>query len=125
MAEALFKGVGQVGGISEDAPKLIAFYRDVLGFPVLFEANGMTFLEAGATRLMISAGEAAGEASKDVALYFEPHDWTLAEARLEASGVAFPHEAIVVQRAEGREHLLRGFRDPEGRPIYLLGWRAL
>jgi methylmalonyl-CoA/ethylmalonyl-CoA epimerase len=122
MAEGLFKGVGQVGIVSGDAPALIAFYRDVLGFPVLFEANGMTFLQAGVTSLMIGAGEAA--VGKDVILYFEPSDWSAAEAKLEAAGVVFDHAALVVQRAEKREHVLRPFRDPEGRPVYLLGWRA-
>jgi catechol 2,3-dioxygenase-like lactoylglutathione lyase family enzyme len=122
MADGLFKGVGQVGIVSGDAPALIAFYRDVLGFPVLFEANGMTFLQAGVTSLMIGAGEAA--VGKDVILYFEPSDWSAAEAKLEAAGVVFDHAALVVQRAEKREHVLRPFRDPEGRPVYLLGWRA-
>lgn len=122
MAEGLFKGVGQVGIVSGDAPKLIAFYRDVLGFPVLFEANGMTFMQAGATSLMIGAGDGLGVA-KDVVLYFEPNDWRAAEAKLEAAGVKFEHDAVVVQRAENREHALRPFHDPEGRPIYLMGWR--
>ena len=124
MAEGLFKGVGQVGIVSANAPKLIAFYRDVLGFPVLFEANGMTFMAAGATSLMIGAGDGSLGAAKDVALYFEPNDWSAAEAKIEAAGVKFEHDAIVVQRAEKREHVLRPFRDPEGRPVYLLGWRA-
>ncbi len=124
MTANLFKGVGQVGIVSGDAPKLIAFYRDVLGFPVLFEANGMTFLQAGATRLMIGAGDGSLGAAKDVVLYFEPEDWRAAEAKLEAAGVKFEHEAVVVQREQGREHALRPFRDPEGRPVYLLGWRA-
>ncbi len=124
MSEALFNGVGQIGIVSAQAEKLIAFYRDVLGFPVLFEANGMTFLQAGATSLMIGAGDGSQGVAKDVVLYFEPSDWNAAEARLIAAGVAFDHDAIIVQRTANKEHALRPFRDPEGRPIYLLGWRA-
>ena len=124
MAETLFKGVGQVGIVSADAAKLIAFYRDMLGFPVLFEANGMTFLQAGATSLMIAASDGSLGVAKDVVLYFEPSDWSAAETKLEAAGVKFEHDAIVVQRAENREHALRPFRDPEGRPVYMLGWRT-
>lgn len=120
----MIKGVAQVGVVSAAPDQLIAFYRDVLGFPVLFEANGMTFLQAGATSLMIGAGDGSLGVAKDVVLYFEPNDWDTAIAQLEAAGVAFEHPALVVQRAEGREHLLRPFRDPEGRPIYLMGWRT-
>ncbi|MGE0046483.1 MAG: VOC family protein [Hyphomonadaceae bacterium] len=118
----LFKGVGQVGIVSADAQKLIAFYRDALGFPVRFAADGMTFLQAGQTSLMIGEGEAAK--GGDIILYFEPDDWSAAEARLEAAGVQFDREAMIVQKEDKREHCLRPFRDPEGRPIYLLGWRA-
>lgn len=124
MAEGLFKGVGQVGIVSNEPAKLIAFYRDVLGFPVLFEANGMTFLQAGGTSLMIGAAQGPQAVGGDVVLYFEPSDWSAAEAKLEAAGVRFTHAAIVVQRDGPREHALRPFQDPEGRPIYLLGWRA-
>lgn len=119
----LFKGVGQVGIVSAEPAKLVAFYRDVLGFPVLFEANGMTFMRAGATSLMIGGAAAPQTIGGDVILYFEPTDWSAAEAKLEAAGIAFEREAMVVQRDGAREHALRPFKDPEGRPIYLLGWR--
>lgn len=116
-----FKSVTQVGVVSADAPALIAFYRDVMGCPVMFEAGGMTFIQAGATSLMIAGGtEPAGT---DVILYFEPEDWDTAEAQLTTAGIAFEREAQVVQREATREHMLRPFQDPEGRRLYLLGWR--
>lgn len=122
MGTELFKGVGQVGIVSADAARLIAFYRDALGFPVRFEAGGMTFLQAGQTSLMIGQGDAPK--GGDVIVYFEPADWRAAEAKLEAAGVVFERAAMVVQKEEKREHVLRPFRDPEGRPVYLMGWRA-
>lgn len=119
--DPLFRGVGQIGIVSRDPARLVAFYRDAMGFPVRFEANGMTFLQAGATSLMIGAGEAPR--GGEVIVYFEPADWSAAEARLVAAGIVFDREAMVVQREDRREHVLRPFRDPEGRPVYLLGWR--
>lgn len=121
---ALLNGVCQIGIASAAPEKLVAFYRDVLGFPVLFEAGGMTFMRAGATSLMIGAVPEAKAPSGDVMLYFEPADWNAAEAKLEASGVVFDRPAMAVQREGAREHMLRPFKDPEGRPIYLMGWRA-
>lgn len=123
MADGLFKGVAQVGVVTADPAKIVAFYRDVLGFPALFETNGMTFMQAGATSLMIGAAANPQTVGGDVVLYFEPSDWSAAEAKLEAAGVRFEREAMVVQRDGAREHVLRPFKDPEGRPIYLLGWR--
>lgn len=128
MAEAaqnLIKGVCQIGIATPQPEKIIAFYRDVLGFPALFEAGGMTFLQAGATSLMVGAVADAKPPSGDVILYFEPSDWSAAEVKLEAAGVAFDRPAMVVQSDGAREHVLRPFKDPEGRPIYLLGWRPV
>jgi catechol 2,3-dioxygenase-like lactoylglutathione lyase family enzyme len=55
-APQLLTGICQVALASADPGTLVAFYRDTLGFPVLFETNGMTFFQSGATRLMIGAG---------------------------------------------------------------------
>lgn len=117
-----FIGVSQVGIVSSDAPRLIAFYRNVMGFPVLFEAGGMTFIQAGATSLMIAEG--SEPVGSDVILYFEPADWDSTVSNLLNAGVEFEREAQVVQQEANREHLLRPFHDPEGRRLYLLGWRG-
>jgi hypothetical protein len=39
------------------------------------------------------------------------------------AGAAFIHDTVVLQRAEGRELVLRAFKDPEGHALALLGWR--
>jgi catechol 2,3-dioxygenase-like lactoylglutathione lyase family enzyme len=124
-AQPLLSGIAQIALSSADPAKLVAWYRDILGLPVLFEASGMTFFQSGATRLMIGPnhhGAAIGGA--DVTLYFEPRDWSAAETALQERGVTFGHEAQVVQRAPGRELALRPFHDPEGHALALLGWRA-
>jgi len=125
MSEAnLFNGVCQIGIATSQPEKIVAFYRDVLGCPVLFEASGMTFIRVGGTSLMIGGAPDAKPPSGDVIIYFEPADWEATNAKLEAAGVSFIRDAMVVQRDGAREHMLRPFADPEGRPIYLHGWRA-
>ena len=110
---------------SADPGKLVAWYRDVLGLQVLFEASGMTFFQSGATRLMIGPNHHGAKiGGEDVTLYFEPRDWSAAETALLERGVAFAHEAQVVQHAPGRELALRAFKDPEGHSLALLGWRV-
>jgi catechol 2,3-dioxygenase-like lactoylglutathione lyase family enzyme len=120
---SLFKGIGQVSIITTQAQEIIAFYRDTMGLPLQFEAGGMTFMQAGATSLMVAA--TTEPVDGDVFLYFEPTDWNAAEAKMEAAGVTFEHEAQVVQSEPTREHMLRPFRDPEGRRLYILGWRPI
>lgn len=123
-APPILSGVCQVALASADPAALVAFYRDTLGLPVLFEASGMTFFQTGAARLMIGPAQPGQQVGGDAVIYFEPRDWSAAEAKLEAAGVAFASSAQVVQRAEGRELALRAFKDPEGHTLALLGWRA-
>lgn len=123
-SQPLLSGIAQVALASADPGALVAFYRDTLGLPVLFEASGMTFFQSGATRLMIGPAQPGQSIGGDAVVYFEPRDWSAAEAALAAKGVVFTHAAQVLQRAPGRELALRPFQDPEGHALALLGWRA-
>lgn len=120
----MLTGIAQIALASADPPALVAFYRDTLGLPVLFEASGMTFFQTGAARLMIGPAHPGQAIGGDAVVYFEPRDWSAAEAKLEESGIAFMSPAQVLQQAPGRELMLRAFRDPEGHYLALLGWRA-
>lgn len=124
-APPLLTGICQVALVSADPGALVAFYRDTLGFPVLFETNGMTFFQSGATRLMIGAAQPGQQVGGDAILYFEPRDWSSAESALEAKGIAFLHPAQKLQEAQGRELMLRAFKDPEGHALAIMGWRAV
>jgi hypothetical protein len=125
-AQPLLSGIAQIALSSADPGALVAWYRDVLGLPVLFEAGGMTFFQSGATRLMIGANHhGATIGGEDITLYFEPRDWSAAEAALTEKGVKFTHPSQVVQQASGRELALRPFKDPEGHSLALLGWRPV
>jgi methylmalonyl-CoA/ethylmalonyl-CoA epimerase len=124
-APPLLTGICQVALASADPGALVAFYRDTLGFPVLFETNGMTFFQSGSTRLMIGAAQPGQQVGGDAVLYFEPRDWSAAESALEAKGIAFTHPAQKLQEAPGRELMLRAFKDPEGHTLAIMGWRAV
>jgi len=123
-APPLISGIAQIALASADPPALVSFYRDTLGLPVLFETVGMTFFQSGATRLMIGPQQPGQSIGGDAVIYFEPLDWSAAEAKLEQAGIAFLHPAQVLQRAPGRELMLRPFRDPEGHYLAIMGWRA-
>ncbi|MGE0742540.1 MAG: VOC family protein [Hyphomonadaceae bacterium] len=124
-APPLLSGIAQIALASADPIALVSFYRDTLGLPMLFETNGMTFFQSGATRLMIGHAQPGQQVGGDAVIYFEPRDWSAAVAALEEKGVAFTHPAQVLQQAPGRELALRAFKDPEGHTLALLGWRAI
>ena len=121
----LLSGIAQIALASADPTALVAFYRDTLGLPILFEAGGMTFFQSGATRLMIGPAQPGQTIGGDAIIYFEPRDWSAAEAKLEHAGITFMSPAQVLQQAPGRELVLRAFKDPESHTLALMGWRAV
>ena len=120
----LVTGLVQTAIGSENPGKLAEFYQRALGLDLLFEAGGMYFLGAGVVRFMIGPKPADTPLGGDAAFYFEPTVWSAAEPSVEQAGASFLSPAIVLQRAEGRELVLRAFKDPEGHTLALLGWRA-
>jgi catechol 2,3-dioxygenase-like lactoylglutathione lyase family enzyme len=121
--EPIVTGLRQVALGSMGPTKLADFYRRALGLNVLFETNGMVFMDGGGVRLMIGAKPPGEPLGGDIILYFEPVIWDIAERAVETAGGAFLHPRITLQKAEGRELQLRAFRDPEGHALALLGWR--
>jgi len=106
-----------------DMPRAIAFYRDVLGLPLLFETGGMAFFQAGELRLMVGSNSPDPPARGTV-LYFDAPDIDELAPALEAKGVVFTGPIEVLQRTETHELKLRIFRDPDGNPLALMGMVA-
>lgn len=123
--EPLVSGLRQIALASENPAALADFYARALGLETRFETGGMIFMDAGAgVRLMIGPKQEGQTIGGDTVLYFEPLLWDMAERAVSAAGGQFVHEAVTLQRAEGRELKLRAFKDPEGHTLALLGWRA-
>lgn len=119
----LFTRMSQVAIASDDPPKLVAFYRDVLGFRYAFETAGMHFLDIGGVLFMIGPKYPGVTIGGDTTLYFEPTAWRSTEAALTKAGVGFVHDAVILQKENDRELALRAFKDPEGHTIAMYGWR--
>ena len=120
----LFTRMSQVAIASDEPVKLIAFYRDVLGFRYAFETGGMHFLDIGGVMFMIGPKYPGMTIGGDATFYFEPTAWDATEVALEKAGVDFLSPVIVLQKAEGRDLALRTFKDPEGHTLAMFGWRA-
>jgi methylmalonyl-CoA/ethylmalonyl-CoA epimerase len=116
--------LAQVALSTRDLPRAVAFYRDVLGLKLMFEVSGMAFFDAGGVRLMLGPAHHKGDLQNNTYVYFDAADWYATEAALIARGLKFERETEVVQRAEGKEHALRFFKDPDGNALAIMGWRA-
>ena len=111
--------LGQVAIVVSDLARSTAFYRDVLGLPLLMEVPGMAFFRVGETRLML--GQANGEQRPNASiLYFRVPNARAGEARLRAAGVEIAGAAHLVARMPDHELWIAFFKDPDGHVMALM-----
>jgi len=118
--------VGQIHISVRDVDAAVAFYRDVLGIPFLFQVPGqpMAFFQSGDVRLYLGVPESAEFTSK-VVLYFTVPDIDAEHARLTGAGVDFlDDKPRVVHRDGDGELWMAFFRDPDGHHLGLMEQRA-
>lgn len=112
-------GVGQIARTVSDLAKSEAWYRDSLGLRHLFTAGTMAFFDCGGVRLMLSQQETLAPES---IIYFRVDDIRAAHEALQASGVAIisaPH--LIHTHEDGTEEWMMFFKDPDDRPLGLMG----
>lgn len=114
--------VGQIHVSVTDIDRSVAFYRDVLGIPMLFQVPNapMAFFVSGQVRLYLGVPEDPDFASRCV-LYFTVADIDAEYARLrDEHGLGFEGQPHVVHR-DGDTALWVAFcRDPDGHQIGLM-----
>ena len=116
--------IAQIALTTQNLAKAVAFYRDTLGLKLMFEVSGMAFFDIGGTRLMIGEAKLDGALQNNTYIYFDAGEWQETENALTERGLKFDRPAEVVQRAEGKEHAIRFFKDPDGNALAIMGWRS-
>ncbi len=109
-------GLLQVALPVEDIDRAVAFYRDVLGLPFLFQAGPLAFFDLGGVRLMLSIPESEEFARPGSVLYLRVADIHAATEAIRgrAELVAEPHRI----HSDGRIELwMTFFRDGEGNTL--------
>jgi methylmalonyl-CoA/ethylmalonyl-CoA epimerase len=112
--------IGQVALTVHDVPRAVSFYRDALGLPLLLEAPGMAFFQAGDVRLMLGMPENTGDRPFSSIVYFRVDDIQTACRELEPRGVAFTHQPRLVHRGKEADLWLASFSDPDGNVLALM-----
>jgi predicted enzyme related to lactoylglutathione lyase len=113
--------VAQIHVSVSDIDASVAFYRDVLGIPLLFQVPGqpMAFFASGDVRLYLGAPESAEFASR-CTLYFRVEDIDAEHARLSEAGVTMLDKPHVVHRDGAVELWMTQLRDPDGHHLVLM-----
>jgi catechol 2,3-dioxygenase-like lactoylglutathione lyase family enzyme len=116
--------LGQIHVSVTDLDRSVAFYRDVLGIPLLFVVPGqpMAFFASGDVRLYLGVPESPTFTSRCV-LYFRVDDIEAERARLTALDVAV-ERSHVVHRDAGTELWMAALRDPDGHLLLLMEERS-
>lgn len=116
-------GITQIGQIAisiQDLDRAVAFYRDILELPFLFQAPpGLAFFQCGEVRLMLSRPEGVESAHASV-LYYKVADIQQAYAALQARQVAFVDEPHLVAKLPDHELWMVFFHDSEGNMVALM-----
>lgn len=121
MSAPMVTGLGQVAMYVSDLPLNIAFYRDQVGVPFLFEAPpSMAFFQAGETRLLIGAAPVGQPVHPPSSLQFRVADIVAAHRTLVERGVTFRNAPHLVHQAPGYELWLAEFAAPGGAAHALL-----
>ncbi len=115
---AAFGPLAQVAVTFHDVPRAAAWYRDVLGLPLVFETGGMAFFGMGDVRLMMTAPEKPEFDHPASVLYFKVADITAAYATLAERDAAFEDAPHLVGKMGNTEIWMFFVRDPE---LHLIG----
>jgi len=113
--------IGQIAINVKDVKRALAFYRDVLGMRLLFEAPpGLAFFDCSGVRLMLSRAERPDLDHPASILYYRVDDIQATHDTLVSRGVRFESKPHVVAKLPAHDLWLADFRDSEGNVLALM-----
>ena len=112
--------LGQISINAHDVDRATAFYRDVLGLPLLFTAGPLSFFDCGGVRLMLTHPEKPEFDHPSSVLYFAVPDIAAAHRQMLNSGVRFEGEPHLIARMPNHDLWMAFFRDSEENLLALM-----
>ena len=113
--------IGQIGINAKDIHRAVAFYRDILGLRLLFEAPPkLAFFDCGGVRLMLSEPEKPEFDHPGSIIYYKVDDLPGAHRTLVERGVHFEHEPQLIAKMPDHELWMAFLRDSEGNLVGLM-----
>jgi methylmalonyl-CoA/ethylmalonyl-CoA epimerase len=111
MAEANLGPLLQINMPVKEIEPAVAFYRDTLGLPFLFQAGNLAFFDCGGVRLLVDLAEQEEFSHPGSVLYFRVEDIHAAHEAYRAKGVEFVSEPHVVHSDGSTELWMAFFSD--------------
>lgn len=116
-----FGQLGQISHAASDLGRTVAFLRDEVGLPLLFQAPpGLAFFACGDVRLMVTQPEGTSNAGANSTLYFKVADIAAARVAMQQRGVVFDDEPHLIAKLSDHELWMTFFRDPDGSLLALM-----
>jgi predicted enzyme related to lactoylglutathione lyase len=113
--------VKQIAVVAKDVERATAFYRDVLGLQLLFQAGQLSFLDCGGVRFMLTKAPDDPQYEHPGSLiYFEVADLQATFERLRTAGVKFVDTPHLVGRTSTHEAWMTVFCDSEDNQLALM-----
>ena len=112
--------LGQVTLPAHDLARAVAFYRDTLAVPFLFQTSALAFFDCDGVRLMLALPERPGAAQVGSILYFRVADLPAAYDELRSGGVAFIDAPHLIAAMPDHELWMAFFTDSEGNTLSLM-----
>jgi methylmalonyl-CoA/ethylmalonyl-CoA epimerase len=106
--------IGQIAIAVKDLPAAVAFYRDVLGLPFLFDAPPhLAFFDCGSVRLMLTTPEKPEFDHPASIIYFKVVNIQETTTVLKARGVVFDSDPHLIAKMPSHDLWMAFVRDPE------------
>jgi methylmalonyl-CoA/ethylmalonyl-CoA epimerase len=113
--------IGQIAINAKDTERATAFYRDVLGLKLLFQAGpNLSFFDCGGVRLMITVPEEAEFDHLSSVLYYKVDDIRVAYEEIKSRGAEFRDEPHLVAKMPDHELWMTFLKDTEGNTLALM-----
>jgi methylmalonyl-CoA/ethylmalonyl-CoA epimerase len=112
--------IGQIAIPVEELERAVAFYRDVLGLPFLFQASGLAFFQCGNVRLMLSRPEGPDAPTRACILYYKVDDLHHAYGLFQQQGVRLVGEPHLIAKMGDHDLWMFFFEDTEGNMAALM-----
>lgn len=117
----MIESIGQIAIPARDLEASIAFYRDVLGLPLLFRAPpGLAFFQCGEVRLMLALPEPAQTSAPAAAVYYRVPDINVAHRALADRGASLIDEPHMIARLPDREVWMFFAKDPADNTVGIM-----
>ena len=113
--------IGQLAITVKNIETSLGFYRDILGLPFLFSPNeNLAFLQCGATRIMLSTPQGAGEVGKNSILYFKVKDIGNYYQGVVENGATEERQPQLAAKMPDHELWIGFLKDPDGNLVALM-----